>query len=709
MKHTGLYILLSGLALVGCSDEYSDELGLTPTLTPRYLSVSSTSLSFDAAPTTGQSVSIETVQTPWKIENSADWITISPVSGTTDATVDVSVSENEDADVERVGVFYVKSDVSGWIYEKGVSVSQSSATPYINVSQSSITMAGAAGTSGFSVEANGSYTVSCSADWLTLTQQGDSVVISATANETDDYRTATVYLLHDVHNRTSNSVKVTQAQASITASTETLEFENTAGEVAVNVTAEADWTVSTSYSWINVSPSSGKAGTSSFTVSVSPNTSASDRTGYVVLTVGGTKRIQIPVGQRGLYIETDQSRYEFGASVGTQTVQVKSNTSWQVSSVPSWVTVDKTSGSGSAEIKVSVDDNPNTTERNGEFVISQPGQSAVSTVVKVHQKGKTFDLAATTLMFGDKTGSQTVSVSTDGTWTATTASDWIQVSPATATGSGTLIISVTENTAEDERNGYVTVTMGNATATVAVVQNGKYFTIDNSLLDFTSKGGALDVSLATNTEWTARIGDGADWLSVSPTGGSDSASVRIVASDNASMQDRSANVYFNALGRSVRVLVRQKARYLTLNVNNLSFYAKGGVSEMVTISTDGTYTVSCTDSWLTVTRSGDTFTVTASENDTEERRTGKVTITLTDLKEGTYSVTLPVTQLAPGGSFIIKDFEDDVDYDGGYSTTVNLTVTDFGADTDYDAGVQNSVTLSVTGYAGDTNYDTNSQ
>lgn len=709
MKHTGLHILLASLVLVGCSDQYSDELGLIPTLTPRYLKVSSTSLSFSAAPTTGESVSVETVQTPWKIENTADWITVSPVSGKTDVSVGVSVSENTDADVKRVGVFYVKSDVSDWSYEKGVSVSQSSATPYINVSRSSITMTGAAGTSGFTVAANGSYSVSCSADWLTTTQQGDSVVISATANESTQYRTATITLLHDVYNKTSSTVTVTQAPASITASTETLVFENTAGELAVSVTAEADWTVSTSYSWISVSPSSGNAGTSSFTVSVSPNTSISERTGYVVLVVGNNSRIQIPVRQRGIYIETDKSQYEFEASVGTQTVQIQSNTSWLVSSVPSWVTVDKTSGTGKAEIKVSVEDNPNTTERNGEFTISQPEQGTVSTVVKIYQKGKTFELAAATLAFDDKAGTQTVSVSTDGTWNASTQSDWIKVSPASATGSGTLSISVAENTAEGERNGVVSVVMGNATATVAVVQNGKYFTVDNSLLDFTSKGGALDVYLTTNAQWTARIGDDADWLSVSPTSGSDSASVRIVATDNASMQSRSATVYFDALGRSVNVIVKQKARYLTLNVSELLFYAKGGVSDMVTISTDGTYAVSCTDSWLTVTRSGDSFTVTASVNDTEDVRNGKVTISLTDLEEDTYSVTLPVTQLPQGGSFTVKDFDDDVDYDSGNTTTVNLTITDFGKDKNYDSGIQNSVTLSVTGYKDDVNWDITTQ
>ena len=42
-------------------------------------------------------------------------------------------------------------------------------------------------------------------------------------------------------------------------------------------------------------------------ISVSPNTSTNERTGYVILAVGGTQRIQIPVRQRGIYVEIDKT------------------------------------------------------------------------------------------------------------------------------------------------------------------------------------------------------------------------------------------------------------------------------------------------------------------------------------------------------------------------------------------------------------------
>lgn len=707
MKHLEKYIIasLSALLLAGCSDQYSEELGLKPTLTPRYISVSPTSLSFSAKSDANQTVNIETTETPWRIDNSIEWTSISATSGSASSNINVSVSENTNGSEARTGVFYVKADVSDWAFETGVSVSQAAATPYINLSQTSITFDGKANSTSVSVTANCTYDVQESAEWLTAAIDGNTITLAATANETSQYRNATVVVSCKTNSSVYTIITVTQAPASINASTDALQFENTAGEVTINVTSEANWTASTSYSWISVSPNSGTAGTSSLTISVSPNTSIEERTGYVILTVGSEQRIQIPVKQRGIYIETDKSQCDFGAATETQTVKVLSNTLWQISNLPSWITVDQTSGKGNAEIKVTAEDNPNTTERSGEFLVSQPGLSAQA-VVKVSQKGKTFDVATTTLNFNDKQETQSVSITTDGTWRAYTSSDWITVSPESATGSATLSISVTENTNEGERSGSVTIMMGDASATIAVVQKGKYFTIANSLLDFTSKGGSLGVSLTTNTSWVARVDNNVSWLSVSPSSGSSDAEVKITSADNPSVNDRSVNVYFDALGRNVNLLVTQKARYLTIDTNELLFYSKGGTSTPVTISTDGEYSISTSDSWLTISRTGNTFTVSATENGTTDARIGHITIALTDLKEGAYSVTLTVTQLNYGGTFLRKDYGEDENYDNAGSSTGSIVITGYGDDANYDTNSQSGTKLTISSYKSDTSWDT---
>lgn len=703
MKHIGIYIILA-LLFVGCSDKYSGELGLKPTLTPRYIKVSPTSLTFAANPSYTQSVSIETMETPWKIDNGLNWVSLSSTSGKSTTSVNINASENTDGSKARTGVFYVQADVNDWNYETGVAVSQAAATPYINVSRTTVTLKGAACSTTIDVTSNCTYEISESAEWLSTSQKGNTITLTASANETNEYRNATIMLSHDGSYSATAKITVTQAPASINATTETLTFENTAGEADVNITSEANWTASTSYSWINVSPENGEAGTSTIKISVSPNTSVEERNGYVVLSIGNKERIQIPIKQRGIYIETDKSECNFDASTGTQTIQIRSNTSWQISNLPTWISVDKTNGSGNAEIKVIVEDNPNTTERDGEFLISQSGLSAQA-IVKVHQKGKSFDVTSTTLTFTDKQETQNVSIATDGSWQASANVDWITVSPKEANGDATLCISVSENNTDNERTGKVTVIMADVSAIIAVVQKGKYFTIDNNLLNFTSKGGKLGVTMTTNASWKARMGANIDWLTVSPLSGSGNSEIAISASDNPSVNDRSTNVYIDALGRNVNVLVTQKARYLTIDTNELLFYSKGGTSNNVTISTDGEYSIDSQDNWLTINEKGNTFTVSASENTTKEARIGHITITLTDLKQGSYAVTLTVTQLNYGGTFLRKDYEEDKDYDHSGTSSGSLTITGFGEDSNYDTNSQSGTKLSVVSFKSDASWD----
>ena len=121
------------------------------------------------------------------------------------------------------------------------------------------------------------------------------------------------------------------------------------------------------------------------------------------------------------------------------------------------------------------------------------------------------------------------------------------------------------------------------------------------MLTYTSKGGGLNVSISTNDNWTAEIDKIAtSWLTLSKASGDSNVDVKITATDNPSVNSRSANVYFTTVNsQSVRVLVNQDARFLTVDMQEVLFYSKGGKSDVITISTDGTYSLSTKESWLT--------------------------------------------------------------------------------------------------------------
>ena len=88
---------------------YDEALGLYPTLTPRYMAVTPTALSYSAL-ASSKSLQVTSTETPWEIENEIDWISTSPTSGSSSASVNVGVTENKSGDDARTGIFYLKSN-----------------------------------------------------------------------------------------------------------------------------------------------------------------------------------------------------------------------------------------------------------------------------------------------------------------------------------------------------------------------------------------------------------------------------------------------------------------------------------------------------------------------------------------------------------------------------------------------------------------------
>ena len=556
--------------------------------------------------------------------------------------------------------------------------------------------------------ANCSWSVASSANWLTVSQKDNTITLAVTANESNSNRTATISVVHYGTTNVSQKITIRQVPVFINASTESLVFNNTASSVNVTINAEASWTASSSASWIDISPASGESGTSTMKVSVSPNTSTSERSGYVNLSVGGSQRIQIPVRQRGIYIETEQTELSFNAAGGSQNLSVLSNTNWTVSSAPSWITVSPSQGEGDGSVKVTASDNPYTTNRSGVVHLTQIGLS-IDVAVSISQAGKTFNVNTTVLNFEDKQSTQTIDIQTDGTWTASASESWITISPTSNSSNSTLSVTVSENTSDNERSGQIVVVMADKSATINVVQKGKYFTVSNNLLTYTSKGGVIDVSISTNDSWSAKVEDGSTWLTLSKTNGAGNVDIKVTASDNASVNSRTATLIFETThNQKVRVIVTQDARYLRVDTREVLFYSKGGTSEAITVSTDGTYSVTTPQSWLSITQSANTFTVTASENSGTDARFGQIVIALTDLQEGTYSLTLDVTQLNYGGSFLRNDYDDDHNWDNTGNSTGSLTITGFGSDKNYDTNTASGTTLSISGYQSDKNWDNSS-
>jgi hypothetical protein len=634
----------------------------------------------------------------------ANWVKLSESSGRTEANILMTVSENESAKSGRTSIFYFESGDVTYNYSKAVNVSQYAASPQIELSNTELTFNGSAGVDYISIlSSNCVFDFETSDSWLKAIEYDDLIEISVEANASASARSAYVYVYSN--NIRIASIKVTQAASIISANETSINVSNNACQYYVEIDSDIDWTCSAT-SWISVTPQSGTAGKTTVQLDISENTTTSNRSGSVSFYSTATaKKLTIYVYQEGIYLKAD-SKLSFTSKRASDKFNITSNTSWEITEMPNWVTLSKTSGSGDDAIIVTVDENTSTSSRSGNIVITKPGMSLKATV-KVEQAGLYFAPSATILQFTDKASTQSFSISSDANWSATLSDNWFTASELSGYGDTTIDVTVEENTTSQERTGTIEFIAGDKTSNVNVHQLAKYFIINNETFNFTSKGGTNIITLSTNDAWTAEVEHDADWISLSSYSGEGDAEIVMTVDDNPSINQRSTAVTINTINdQSVRILVSQKPRYLTVSSQSILFFGKGGTSQTIAISTDAKYALSASDSWFTINRISDnTFAVYATQNSSVNVRQGSVRISMTDLVDCSYILEIPVTQYGDGYSFSGTDYSNDSDWDTISSNGISLTIVGYTSDSNWDTNNSNNLSISVTGYSNDQDWN----
>ena len=653
MKGYIKYILVgiaTVLLAIACVEEGQFEKPVFANIKPYYLKVNAdgvTKLGSSAGNTT---ISVESVETGWKITGMPDWVQLEPSSGNGSAQVKVIYKENLSTTANRSAVLTLASTDAFWNYSYAFTISQERSLCYADpVAATLTTTDGKAANLSMQLVTNTSeWQASALADlsgWATVSKGSDSrtVIISVQPNVGVVSRTGTVQVTTIDSKKTFT---VTQRPAGITSSLTKLSYEVSGGSQSINVISDASWTAQTASSWIQVTPSTGTEGSVSVTVETLPNYSLSKRNGYVYLVLSDDNKMEIPVEQECVAFSLDRSSMAFAAGPSNDQLNVSSNVSWSVQTgYAEWLSFSPAQGTESAAVTVSAQDNNSTTERTGKFSVS-PTVIDYAFTVDVSQAGHSFQADSTALEFSDKAGSAQVSVISDGTWVATTQNDWITLTPGSMTGNGTLAVAVTENTGVESRTGWIAINLGTTVVNVRVVQLGKYFTLSGNLFNFAAKGGQTQVDLTTNDGWTASAGSGQAWVSLSETSGDGDCSLIITVAENKSPTDRKDTVTINPTNlNSLSIIIEQAARYMNLPTSSIQFFDKGGTTDNIQVETDGLVQAVTTDDWLTIsTLDNGLFTVTAQTNLTHFDRSGTVTVTMTDLTQGELVKTITVNQ-----------------------------------------------------------------
>lgn len=646
MKKILFYISI--LCVLGSCTESVYDGTRAPSLNRRYLYVPTSSLSFDAQPSSKQ-VRIESEQTEWNISIPASWVSVSPSSGNTSTSVDFTTELNKSADISRVCVATVASNVSDWIRSFPITITQGKNSPYITLSDNNISCSALRQSLSFDVNANTEYTIDNTAEsWLHIDSYDDtSVRFSVDENNTEDERTAVLTLKAKSYSGVSASISIRQKIANITATSEKLYFGHTGASQTIEIQSEVSWTA-TSTSWISVSPLSGIAGKTAVTISVPDNTSVNDRNGSVYFTIAENHNIEIPIEQEGVIFNVSSDNISFDSFGTNQSFEIESNDRWSVKAKPDWVNIDITSGEGNATLRISALENNSTSERNGSIVIAT-NNGVVSKEIIISQAAKHVDYSDAALTYGYAQGSQDISFTTDGHWSLTKDADWFSTDRTSGSGSATLTITVEENNTLDIRDGQITLLIADQYYTISIHQECKYLTLSSSAFTFEAPASSVNLSISSNTDWICKIREGSEWITITPTSGTNNAGITINVAENNTVNNRSGKIEIEIPNIHTYIVdVLQNRKYIKTDMTSVNFLKSGGQISF-NVTTNGTYEVSKIGTWFGYIKTGDNISVIAPQNATGTTRTGAIRLTLTNV-EGSYSVLVPVIQEADSKS-----------------------------------------------------------
>ena len=620
-----------------------------PADVPCVLKTSRSAFSFNAKMATIK-FDIKSQNVSWELTGAPSWLTISPKSGSGDATVTLTAAENKDVDNNRVAVLQLKSTTSKYEFSKSITVTQNAAEVFLNTSESSLTLVPQAVQKEISVSSNVEWEAISSASWLTVTKPTTTTLsLNASENTTAGTRKATVTLRRMGTTRALATISVVQSEAGITGSTETVAFTVDGGTKSIDIEADVAWSATTSEaSWLTVTPTNGTGGKASLGITALANNSTAARSGYVYVNIGTTQKLAIPVSQEGISFDVTGTLENFAADGSDeQKLTVESNTAWTVLSCPEWLTVTPTKGNkGTCEITLQATANNSLDSRSATLNIGVEGVTSANENITITQEGVVTDLGDRSLDFDWESSQREVEITFPGSWSAMASDDWLTLSQTSGIGEETIVITAATNPGEDARTGTITVASEGRSIKITAIQQGQYLKINSTAGEVGAMGGSVSLTVTTTVGAAATVeyhGTAKDWVTFDTD---DKGNYALSVAYNPSSNIRTAQFVIKptmsgtntTCSSGVKFAITQKGRSLSANVNSIAISVAGGTSDTYTITADGGYSITKPDAddWYTLQQdsANSTFYIVASENTTGQKRNSQLTVSLTGLPNG---------------------------------------------------------------------------
>lgn len=315
------------------------------------------------------------------------------------------------------------------------------------------------------------------------------------------------------------------------------------GNIEVALTSNGDWTASSAASWIVVTPASGK-GDATIVVTAAPNSGNEAREAQVVV---ATKDKEALLAVRQDYSETPFLRIEpdqinCDRLGGTFDVNVYANIEWSLSELPAGITASATEGSGNATVSLTIDPlEGDASIRNVTLIFA--GENIIATLEITQTAESNLDVIVnpSSLSFGYEGGSETLTVSCEGSWTAEANEEWVSLSVTSGEGNAEVLVSAAESDVFTQRSALIIFHSSvSSTTTVHVGQEAApdphFLTVSPTHFEFGKEGGSQTINIGCDTDWSIILDS--DWASVSASEGTGDAEVLLIVEPNTMAEPR---------------------------------------------------------------------------------------------------------------------------------------------------------------------------
>jgi len=431
-----------------------------------------------------------TSNTAWTVTDDADWLTISPSSGSGNGTITATYTSN-DQPIQRIG----NINISGTdVNSQKVTVTQDPFYKLIVNPETIMLDACAYNAQQISIQSNTNWTINTNPDgwWLTvspITGTGDGV-ITVSAYDNIDYSVREAILIVALPDGNSKIISIMQSGGTwVFVEPSIQNVEAVAGKTSFTTNIlSGGWVtycaeVYENVEWISVE-SISICGYQEVSVFYTANELSQKRTGEICFfpPCGGVGMC-VTITQNGAPVQMDitpvtiQLGYQEGSGVN---LNITSSIEWSATTPESWLTLSQNSGIGNREISVTAKANTSLTGRNTNITFT--GVGVENKVVTVTQQGSPpfLETSASLLPLSSAEGSSgTFDITSNTNWTAVSSEGWLSISNTGAFGNATITVTAQKNPTINTRNAAVTIKANDLSdKTVILSQTGSPTGID---------------------------------------------------------------------------------------------------------------------------------------------------------------------------------------------------------------------------------------